>query len=399
MNSIATKGKNTMKHYYSRIKFCFFITILLFIAACDNYPIENETPKGDLQEMLEQAVADENIHGAILGVKTPSGEWLLAAGIADTASSILMNADMQVWLASVSKPLTAVLTMKLIEEEILSLNDTVEKWLPGLIPQGDQMTIKMLLNHSAGVSNITESVSFWEELYANPSRDWTNGEILSRSVPNTPVFPPGTAFGYSNTGYYLLGMIMEAATGESVADLFQQKIAEPAQLTRTSLSRQGTLEEPGANGYTWLFTTEEVTDIANWNFSWDWTAGAGVSTAEDMLQFSDKLFNGEILQNETVNIMTSIESFAPGSATGLGIGVLPADAPGNIFETKLLGHGGANPGVATEWYYFPEHGTTIFVAVNRNDIPEGPGGTIPVNGSAVSFGILNQVWEIVKEHI
>lgn len=387
------------QHYYFRMIVPFFTIILLFIAACDKDPIDNETPEGDLQDMLEQAVADENIAGAILGVKTPSDKWLIAAGIADTASSILMNAKMQVWLASVSKSLTAVLTMKLVEEEILTLNDTVENWLPGLIPQGDQMTIKMLLNHSAGIYNVTESVSFWEELYANPSGEWTNHEILQRSVPNTPVFPPGTAFSYSNTGYYLLGMIMEAATGEIVADLFQQKIAEPAQLTRTSLSRQGTLEEPRANGYTWLFTTEEVVDIANWNFSWDWTAGAGVSTAEDMLQFSDKLFNGEILQKETVDLMTSVESFAPESVMGFGIGVLPADAPGNILETKLLGHSGSNPGIATEWYHFPDYGTTIFVAVNRNDIPEGPEGNTPVNGSAISFSILNQVWEIVKEHI
>ncbi len=386
------------QHYYFRL-FVPLFTFILFIAACDKDANDIETPEGDLLEMLEQAVADENIPGAILGVKTPSDTWLLAAGTADIASARLMNADMQVLLASVSKPLTAVLTMKLIEEEILSLDDTVEKWLPGLIPQGDQMTIKMLLNHSAGVFDITNSVSFWELLYANPSREWTNQEILSNSVPNTPVFSPGTAFSYSNTGYYILGMIMVAATGETVAELFQEKIAAPAQLTRTRLDKQGTLEEPNVNGYTWLFTTEEVVNIADWNFSWDWTAGAGVSTAENMLQFSEKLFNGEILPNETVDLMTSPESFAPESTRGLGIGVVPANAGGNVFETKLLGHSGSNPGVATEWYYFPDYGTTIFVAVNRNDIPDGPEGIIPVNGSAISFDIFYQAWQIVNEHI
>jgi D-alanyl-D-alanine carboxypeptidase len=380
----------------------FFIILLLFIAVSDKDSIasnDSYIPGDDLQVLLEQTVADENIPGAILGVKTPTDSWLVAAGKADIASTKSMNADMQVLLASVSKPLTAVLTMKLIEEKILSLDDTVEKWLPELIPQGDQMTIKMLLNHSAGIFDITEDVSFWQQLFTNPFKEWSNQEIVSRSVPNTPVFSPGTAFGYSNTGYYLLGMVMEAATGESLADLFQQKIAEPAQLTRTKLSRQGALEEPCVNGYTWLFTTEEVVDIANWNFSWDWTAGAGVSTAEDMLQFSDQLFNGKILQNETVDLMTSLESFAPNSTTGLGIGVVPTDADGNVFETKLLGHSGSNPGIATEWYYFPDYGTTIFVAVNRNDIPEGADGNIPVNGSGTSFDIFYQAWQIVKEHI
>ncbi|MDR4989297.1 MAG: serine hydrolase domain-containing protein [Bacteroidales bacterium] len=376
-----------------------FLALLLLLTACDKDSIESDTTGDKLQTILEQAVADENIPGAILGVKTPSGEWLLAAGMADMASSGAMHKDMQIWLASVSKPLTSALTLKLVEDEILSLDDAVETWLPELIPQGDQMTVKMLLNHSAGIPNFTECVSFWEELFANPYREWTNEEILSRVVQNTPVFPPGTAYGYSNTGYYLLGMIMEAATGETVADLFRQKIAEPAALLRTKLSRQGALEEPRANGYTWLFTTEEVVDIAGWNFSWDWTSGAGVSTAENMLQFADQLFNGEILQHETVTIMTSLDSSAPGSAMGLGIGILPADAAGNIFETKLLGHGGANPGVATEWYHFPDYGTTIFIAVNRNDIPEGPEGIIPVFGPATSFEILIQTWEIIKEHL
>jgi D-alanyl-D-alanine carboxypeptidase len=390
------------QRYHCRMFVQFFIILLLFIAVSDKDSIasnDSYIPGDDLQVLLEQTVADENIPGAILGVKTPTDSWLVAAGKADIASTKSMNADMQVLLASVSKPLTAVLTMKLIEEKILSLDDTVEKWLPELIPQGDQMTIKMLLNHSAGIFDITEDVSFWQQLLDNPFKEWSNQEIVSRSVPNTPVFSPGTAFSYSNTGYYLLGMVMEAATGEPLADLFQKKIAEPAQLTRTKLSRQGALEEPCVNGYTWLFTTEEVVDIANWNFSWDWTAGAGVSTAEDMLQFSDQLFNGKILQNETVDLMTSLESFAPKSTTGLGIGVVPTDADGNVFETKLLGHSGANPGIATEWYYFPDYGTTIFVAVSRNDTPEGPDGYIPVNGSGTSFDIFYQAWQIVKEHI
>jgi len=388
-----------MKYGYLWMITQICISLLLLFTACDKESIENDIPGEALQAILNEAVADENIPGAILGVKTPSGEWLRAAGKADISSSSPMSEDMQIWLASVSKPLTSALTMKLVEENILSLDDTVENWLPGQIPQGEEMTIKMLLNHSAGISNITACVSFWEELYANPYREWTNEEILERMLPDTPLFTPGTAYGYSNTGYYLLGMIMEAATGETVAELFQQKIAEPAQLSRTKLSRQGTLEEPHANGYTWLFSTEVVVDIANWNFSWDWTAGAGVSTAENMLQFANRLFNETILLKETVEMMTSTEAFAPGSFMGFGIGVLPADAAGNVFETKLLGHGGANPGVATEWYHFPDYDTTIFVAVNRNDIPEGPEGSIPVHGSATSFMILNQAWEILKEHM
>jgi len=80
------------QHYYFRMIVPFFIIILLFIVACDKDPVDSETPEGDLLEMLEQAVADENIPGAILGVKTPSDTWLLAAGTADIASAKLIQA-------------------------------------------------------------------------------------------------------------------------------------------------------------------------------------------------------------------------------------------------------------------------------------------------------------------
>ncbi|MBS3768398.1 MAG: beta-lactamase family protein, partial [Candidatus Cloacimonetes bacterium] len=288
---------------------------------------------------------------------------------------------------------------KLVEEGVLSLDDTVEDYLPGKIPQGDEMTLKMLLNHSAGIADATTNISFWEEVYSNPTRDWTHQEILSISTPNTPVFTPGTAYDYSNTGYYLLGMIIEANTGSTVDSLFQEKITQPANLNLTSLSRQGELEEPCTNGYAWLFTTEEVVETKNWNFSWDWTAGAGVSTARDMLDFADELFNGNILESATVELMISPESFAPNASYGLGLGILPAEAPGNIFGTKLIGWSGANPGTATQWYYFPAYETTFFIAINRNDIAEGPGSSPPLNGTAISTDILIQAWEVVKDEL
>jgi len=387
------------QNYKHKLSILISFAILLILIGCSDSSDKNNLPEGELLTILTETVAGSTVPGAIMGIRTPADTWFGAAGKADTSTCKLMTPDMQVRLASITKPLTAVLTMKLVEEGVLSLDDTVEDYLPGKIPQGDEMTLKMLLNHSAGIADATTNISFWEEVYSNPTRDWTHQEILSISTPNTPVFTPGTGYDYSNTGYYLLGMIIEANTGSTVDSLFQEKITQPANLNLTSLSRQGELEEPCTNGYAWLFTTEEVVETKNWNFSWDWTAGAGVSTARDMLDFADELFNGNILESETVELMISPESFAPNASYGLGLGILPAEAPGNIFGTKLIGWSGANPGTATQWYYFPAYETTFFIAINRNDIAEGPGSSPPLNGTAISTDILIQAWEVVKDEL
>jgi D-alanyl-D-alanine carboxypeptidase len=385
-----------MKHYSGSIIF-LFIMFVFIVGGCDNESTPSQNlPTEDFQEILEQVVEDNPVPGAIMGVHVSGVNWYGAAGVADTIFCDPMTSDMQVRLASITKPFTAVLTMKLVEEGVLSLEDTLEDLLPDHIPQGDKMTLKMLLNHSAGIADVTTNIDFWEEVYHDPERDWTHQEILLLSNPLTPVFTPGDAYEYSNTGYYLLGMILEASSGESVDDLFKDKIGGPALLNRTNLNRRGALEDPCANGYAWLFTTEEVTETKKWNYSWDWTAGSGVSTAEDMLTFADRLFNGNLLAQETVELMISPHSFAPGSTYGLGLGILAADDPNNIFGTKVIGWSGANPGTATQWYYFPDYNTTIFVAVNRNDIAEGPGSVPPVNGTAISIDILIQAWEALK---
>jgi D-alanyl-D-alanine carboxypeptidase len=372
------------------------LLILLFLASgCGGGSDGDSLPRARLQAIVKEAVAESPVPGAILGVRSSSDVWIGADGESDTAVGALMTPDMQVRLASITKPFTAVLVMSLVQDGILSLDDTVEMHLPGLVPGGNAMSLRMLLNHSAGVADHTESTQFWREVYAQPTRQWRSQEIVSLSAPRTPTFPPGTAYSYSNTGYYLLGLVMEAATGKDVSSLFQERIAGPARLARTTLTRPGTFEGPLENGYAWMFTTRSVEATRDWNFSWDWTAGAGVSTAADMLRFADRLFQGRILRPESVATMMSSESLAPGAPYGLGLGVLAADDPLNPFGETLIGHTGDNPGTATQWQHLPDQDVTIFAAVNRNDISEGPAHEPPVAGGAVALDMLAKAIDAV----
>ncbi len=137
-----------MKHYSGNLIYVVII-YLFIIGGCDkeSSPIHN-LPAEQFQEILNLAVEDAAIPGAIMGIHVSGATWYGAAGKADTLFCDPMTSDMQVRLASITKPFTAVLTMKLVEEGVLSLEDTVEELLPEHVPQGEKMTLKMLLNHS-----------------------------------------------------------------------------------------------------------------------------------------------------------------------------------------------------------------------------------------------------------
>jgi len=277
--------------------------------------------------------------------------------------------------------------MKLVEENILSLNDTLEKWLPGKVNRGSEMTVKMLLCHRAGVYSLTELENFWTEMLADPQKDWSSDEILAKTNPLTPMFTPGKEFYYTNTGYYLLGMIVEAATGNPLSDEIQKRILAPHSLMHTNLTRQGFMAAPNEHGYTLLPTIVGVVDTANWNLSWDWTAGSGVSTGIDMLNLADALFSGRILSPETVDLMVT-----PTEEGGYGLGI----GKTTLFNTTVIGHTGANPGTATYWYYFPHYKTTIFVAVNGEGQMLSPHQKEPIiEGGQYVYNIFEKTWTIL----
>ena len=346
-------------------------------------------PVSALQAMLDGSVSDAGLPGAILAIRTPTGSWVGAGGKASLTTGELMTPDMQVRLASVTKPLTAMLVMKLAEATILNLSDTVEKWLPGLLPSGNLMTIKMLLSHRAGVANVTDLSSFWTQLLSNPVKSWSSSEIVGMVHDLTPVFTPGDQFSYSNTGYYVLGLIVEAATGNTLAQEIENRILGPQGLTRTRLDRDGFMYAPSSHGHTWLPTTTLVTDNTDWNLSWDWTAGAGVSTGAEMLKLASAFYSGGIVNPITVELMTTPTE--PGGY-GLGIG---RSVDTTVFNTTLIGHTGENPGTVTYWYYFPDYATTIFVAANRADTVTHAGQTTPIDANALTLAIFTKAWQIL----
>lgn len=341
-------------------------------------------PSDGLQALLDRSVSDTGVPGAVMAVQTQAGTWIGASGKADLPANQAMTSDMQVRLAGVTELFTAALIMKLVEETIgnspetkLSLDDTIDKWLPDWavwIQSSSQITVRMLLNHTSGLHDYETSQDFLDVLYyGDPTYPWTSDDIFYFIYPYPLDFEPGTQFSYTNTGYYLLGMIAEAVAGNTadpdpLKNMIQSRFFGPLGLTRTALTRGGLMTAPYTRYYSWFGiplwnqTEPTLTDTSTWDFSFAWTSGSGVSTAQDMLTWTTALFGDKVVNSQSLQQMTTPQ--APATSYGFGLQVMDADP---WFSEKMYVNGSAEFGVLTRWLYYPNSGRTIFLALNRAD--------------------------------
>ena len=338
-------------------------------------------PTAQLQALLDAQVSDAGVPGAILAVETKDGVWIGAAGKADLATNLPMAPDMQVRLGGVTKVFTAALIMKLVEENKIALTDTVQQWLPdlivpGTVPYSAQITVAMLLNHTSGLYDYVGDQYFTDLLLSDPYYAWPSDSTYDEVIYwiYDTVFLPGTAVEYCNAGYYLLGKIAEAATGDTdtVENMIKIRFFDPLTMSKTTLNRGGQFQttEPYTRGYCWidadyyptLVDTAKLVDTSDWDLSWGWTAGSGVSTAQDMLTWTRALFGGQVVNAQSLTQMTTPND--PANTYGFGLEVVDSDP---WFGEKMYSHGGENPGVVARWLYYPDSGRTIFIILNRFD--------------------------------
>ena len=320
----------------------------------------------DLQTLLKNAVSDEGVPGVVMSVSNPNGSWTGAAGKADLATGRAMGVDTQVRIASITKVFTATLIMQLVEEGLISLEDSMESLLPGVLPvYGDKITLRMLLNHTNGMPDHVNTPEWEEILSQDPLAVWSSADVVNILKKHKDEFiPPGQVYKYNNTGFYLLGMIAEAVTGNTVEQETEKRLFKPLGMRGTSLTRDSTRAEPYSRNYT--FIGGQLTDTSGWNLSWDWTAGSAVTIAADMLKWSKGFFGGQVVSTETLEKMTT--PFTP--ATEYGLGLELKQGVRNFFGEKGISHSGAFEGIYAVWYYFPESGKTIFVALNQLELSQ-----------------------------
>ena len=170
-------------------------------------------------------------------VRDSTGVRAGAAGYANLRTKERMRVDHAFRVGSITKTFVATVVLQLAAEGTLGLDDALERWLPGLVANGQAITLRQLLNHTSGIYNYTDDQALNRTLIRNPRRVLTPVELVAVATKHGPNFDPGKRWSYSNTGYILLGLVIEKATATSLEQELRERIFEPLALTRTTLSR------------------------------------------------------------------------------------------------------------------------------------------------------------------
>jgi D-alanyl-D-alanine carboxypeptidase len=323
-----------------------------------------------LEQALDTLVAD-GVPGAIALEREGRQEWHAASGVADLSTKRPISADDRFRIGSITKAFVSTVVLQLVAERRLSLSDSVERWLPGLVPDGGAITVRELMNHTSGLYDYID-VPFYVRLLRDPLRRWRPLELVRRAVAHPPLFAPGTGWSYSNTNYILLGLIVAAAQ-EAPAPLqvaspaFEayRRIIVPLELRHTSFPLvEPDVRGPHAHGYAidpppeWGLPA--ILDTTTSSPSWAWTAGAIISTLDDVADFHRALFTGRLLApDQQRELQTTV---AAGPNLEYGLGVMKLQTPCGA----AWGHDGATPSAVSISLTSPDGGHQAVLALTRD---------------------------------
>ncbi|NEC66131.1 serine hydrolase domain-containing protein [Streptomyces sp. SID9727] len=294
------------------------------------------------------AIHETGALGVLAEVAGPDGRSSARAGVAVAGTRKPMPWNGRFRIGSATKTFTAAVVLQLVGEGRVSLDDTVERWLPGVVQghgnDGRLITVRQLLHHTSGLREVAPEVAALNSAAgyrAERFRTYTPDELVRLAVSDAPKFPPGEGWSYSNTNYVLAAMIVEKATGRSWAHEVEARIIRPLALSGTSVPGASPLiPGPHAHGYA-AFGTEEVTDVTALDPSMAVGSGAVVSTAHDLNRFYAALLGGRLLAPAQLAEMTDAE-YAPELRAGYGLGLaeIPLSCGGTFFAHRgeLLGY-------------------------------------------------------------
>jgi CubicO group peptidase (beta-lactamase class C family) len=209
-------------------------------------------------------------------------------GKADAEFDVPANEQTMFRIGSVTKQFTAAMVMRLVEQKKLALDDELAKYLPDFPLQGHKVTIQQLLTHTSGIKSYTDVGEAWEKVWP---LELTDAELLAL-VKDAPFdFEPGSDWHYDNTGYYLLGMVLEKVTGKDYAELLQTELCTPLGLTRTRYDSNRELIKNRAQGYT--LDGERLVNDQILGMAQPGAAGGIVSTAGDLVRWQMALTVGQ----------------------------------------------------------------------------------------------------------
>ncbi|MBT2525055.1 beta-lactamase family protein [Streptomyces sp. ISL-99] len=312
------------------------LALAVALGAATLTPSAHAAPSERGHEVTRTALRDLVEKGGLPGVAAKAqdgkGRWFGAAGYADTATGRKRSAGDHFRGASITKTFIATVLLQLEAEGRLSLDDTVEAWLPGLVQgngyDGSEITVRQLLNHTSGIANYTDDPAFLHNA-AGPGfpehryDTHTPEELVAIALKYPPKPDPEKAPLYSNTNFVIAGMVIERATGHSYEQEATRRIIQPLKLRGTSFPGTAPqMPNPHPIGYSRLHQDApdaRIHDATEQNMTWLGAAGDIISTSGDLNRFHRALMRGELLASAQMKEM--LDEVPAGDGFGYGLGV------------------------------------------------------------------------------
>jgi D-alanyl-D-alanine carboxypeptidase len=339
------------------------VTTILF-ATLIAAPLFGQSPADKRDAALDKAIPPAmqraSVPGAIIGIWQDGREpYVKAFGVRDTATREPMATDLYMRIGSNSKAFTVTALLMLADQGKLSLDDPIDRYVKGL-PSGDRITLRQLGQMRSGLYNYADDTN--KDLPQQPFRKWTPQELLEVAFRHPLVFPPGSAFDYSNTNTVLLGLVVEKVSGQSLASFIEQKILKPEGLTHTVFPAGAEIPSPHSQGY-FKMPDGKIVDATDWNPSSGWASGNMISTLDDMRVWARDLAIGKLLSPA---MKRERDQFLP--APPEGEGALYGLAIEN--QNGWIGHNGNIMSYMAYPYHLPAQGITMVVLLNSGvDVP------------------------------
>jgi D-alanyl-D-alanine carboxypeptidase len=323
-----------------------------------------------LQETLDSALTASGGKGVSAAVVMPGGEvWTGVSGISEPGVPI--TPDMLFDMGSAGKNLFAALVLALAEDGLVSLDDSLQEYLPPLPHTDGTITLRQCLNHTSGLyMEVEHPDSPFRQPYDSIDFEkwWTIDEIFT-TLMEDPYFSPGESWHYSQAGYQLGTLIVEQVTGSTVPEQIQLRLLDPLNIHGMLLDLSEPIPSDFDIAHNWVDTDGNGTaeDVAARSRNWINSLSRILfyTTAEDFARWLHGLMQGAVLDQASLDEMITFVFPTPGEPmlAGYGLGILEP-APGLLHEERMWGHSGSIDGYRAVAMYLPKYHLTVSMLIN-----------------------------------
>lgn len=323
--------------------------IILFIILSSTILFGQKNYPKSLDNYMQAQAKLNEFSGSVLVAHKGKVIYEKAFGFADRELNVPNSIETKFQIGSITKQFTAACILKLVEEGKLKLDDKLSKFYADF-PKADSITIHMLLTHTSGIKNYTDLPEFWEKMALPITKD--SMIALFKKQPFN--FSPGSKQSYSNSGYFLLGCIIEKASGQSYSDYLYKNIFEKVGLKNTIVNRWDTVLPNRAKGYS---SSKNGWKNAKFiSMEGPYSAGAIISTPRDLYSWTKALFDKKIIPQDLFSKMVTAHM------DNYGYGVVVA----SFQHHSMVYHGGGIPGFASFLAVFPND-EIVVAGISNNE--------------------------------